>query len=68
MTNNLYYQIQRLRHTRDKLAIELKKEKLNSATTSLFRSEDTFYLKKIIIMQSACIAFFGIVYVSKFFL
>jgi hypothetical protein len=55
--NNLYYQVQRLRHTRNKL------EKLNTDI-----SEDSFYLKKIIIIQSAFIALVGIVYVYKIFL
>ena len=52
--NNLYYQVQRLRHTRNKL------EKLNT--------EETFYLKKIVIIQSAFIALASIVYLYKIFL
>ena len=55
--NNLYYQVQRLRHTRNKL------EKLNTDIC-----EDTFYLKKIVIIQSAFIALASIVYLYKIFL
>ena len=65
---DLYYQVKRLKNTRDKLATELENEKIKNEVVSFFRKEDTIYLKNMIIIQASGLALIGFIYITKMFM
>ena len=54
-THNLYYQVQRLRKTKQKLSSALENEKIkNNSNSLLFHKKDVFF-KNLIVAQSISI-------------
>ena len=64
---SLYYQVRRMRNRRNEVVEDLKRVKMEKDSLCLSHKKDIVCLKNIILIQSAGIAVFAILYISKFF-
>ena len=60
--HNLYYQIQRMRKSRDKFL----NEKMKQDFISMRKDENIYIMKKIIVIQATGLAMFAIAYITNF--
>ena len=60
--HNLYYQIQRMRKSRDKFLNAKMKEDF----ISMRKDENIYIMKKIIVIQATGLAMFAIAYITNF--
>ena len=60
--HNLYYQIQRMRKSRDKFL----NEKMKQDFISMRKDKKIYIMKKIIVIQATGLAMFAIAYITNF--